>query len=100
MSFTVTTRVAMAHLRTASAQPASLAPPDRDVTCQPDHHLGGPRRSLTGQSLTGAQPRTEKQPEPKSRLFVKGGPDATAQEPRRGAARWPRDHRAAGMRHT
>ena len=48
MSFTVTTRVAMAHLRAASAQPASLAPPERDVTRQPDHHLGGQRRSLTG----------------------------------------------------
>jgi len=32
----------------ASAQPASLASPSRDVTCQPSHHLGGPRRSLTG----------------------------------------------------
>jgi len=36
----------------ASAQPASLAPPDGDVTCQPDHDLGGPRRSLC--SLVGA----------------------------------------------
>jgi len=26
--------------------PASLPSPDRDVTHQPDHHLGGPRRSL------------------------------------------------------
>jgi hypothetical protein len=26
--------------------PASLASPNRNVTCQPDHHLGGPRRSL------------------------------------------------------
>jgi len=25
---------------------ASLLSPDRNVTHQPDHHLGGPRRSL------------------------------------------------------
>src|SRR6478672_4485699 len=57
MSFTVTTRVAIGGLRGERRQrnPASLLSPDRDVTHQPDHHLGGPRRSLISSSATGTK---------------------------------------------
>ena len=50
MSFTVTTRLAMAHLRSGvSSTPQPWPSPSRHATYQPSHHLGGPRQSLTGQ---------------------------------------------------
>jgi hypothetical protein len=37
--------------------PASLASTHRNVTYQPDHELGGPRRSLCSRSVLLVQPR-------------------------------------------
>src|SRR5690242_906546 len=63
MSFTVTRRVAIGCLRGERRQhnTASLPSPHRDVTRQADHHLGGPRRSLTGIRRRGASDTRRKE---------------------------------------